>query len=138
MQFNVRKTKHKIPSPASLFPASLLPALFSPPPSLSSLLTPLIPFAPLISPAFTQWTPPRPCLTTLPLFLPLPLLPPLPFQINSPQRPNSPMDCQSASSPPVLSNASACRHIRSRITVVCAEVCHRAMLAWASFVLNAM
>ena len=45
------------------------------------------------------------------------------------------MDCQFASSPPGLSNESAYRHIRSRITVVCAEVCFYVISA--SFVLKA-
>ncbi|SRR6266436_4339067 len=98
---------------------------------------PLIPFSAALPPAFAQWTLHPPHQMTLPLFLPLPpLLPPL-LQINSPQPPNSPMDCQFATPPPALSNPSACRHIRSRITVVCAEVRYRAMSVSVSFVLKA-
>src|SRR5713226_9046136 len=108
--------------PASLFP--LLTALFSPPPPC--------PFHPFLrGPAFTQWTLPPPHQTTL-----LSLRLPLPLQINSPQRRNSPMACQFATPPPGLSNASACRHIRSRITVVCAEVRQCAMLVSISIVLK--
>ena len=135
MQFNVRNKTMDLFFGVS-FSRFCLPALFSRPPSLSSLY----PFHPLrrgLLPAFTQWTHPHPYQMTLHLFLPLPLPLPLLSQINSPQPPNSPMDCQFLSSHPGLSNSSACRHIRSRITVVCAEVCHRAILTSVSVVLKA-